>query len=253
MEKTRINKYLSELGICSRREADGLIEAGRLLVNGRPAEKGQLISAGDELLLDGKRLRQKAAPPVIMAFHKPVGLVCTSSEKDGAANIIDYIDHPGHIFSIGRLDKDSSGLILLTNQGELVNRINRSANGHEKEYLVTCRKKISRDFLKALEAGVEIAVPDRVKPGKNGPEKRTYHQEMTLPCRTKAVNEYSFRIILTQGLNRQIRRMCSALGNEVKELKRIRVMHIELGDLAPGKWRYVTGEEKAELLRQLKQ
>jgi len=252
MEKTRINKLLSEWGVCSRREADAMIEAGRLQVNGRPAEMGQTVSDADVIVLDGKRLRKKSAQPVILAFNKPAGLICTSSRRDGGENIIDFIGYPGHIFPIGRLDKDSSGLILLTDQGELVNRVNRSRYGHEKEYLVSCRKKIGKAFLQAMEAGVEISVPDRIPGGKAGKdEKRTYHKEKTLPCRTRPVSEYSFRIVLTQGLNRQIRRMCKALGNEVTELKRIRIMNIELGQLPSGKWRHVTGEERAELLRQL--
>ena len=260
MEACRLNKYLSAVGLCSRREADRLIAEGRLLVNGKPAQTGQQVDGTEQILLDGKPLggllcggedaalpKQGAAgkplqkpEPVLLLFHKPRGLVCTASHKDRAPNVIDYIGYGSHIYPIGRLDKESEGLLLLTNQGELVNQINRARYGHEKEYLVSCRYALSPSCLQHLAAGVEIQVPVRGKPG-------AFSTVRTRPCQVVQVDRSSFRIILTQGLNRQIRRMCAALGNEVVLLRRLRVMNLELGTLKPGEFRRATRAEWQEL------
>lgn len=256
MEEIRLNKYLSEMGICSRREADRYVEEGRITVNGRPAELGQKITETDELLLDGKKIgpEQKDAP-VLIAFNKPRGIVCTTSSKDRATNIIEFIDYPVRIFPIGRLDKESEGIILLTNQGELVNLINRQRYGHEKEYIVRCRRKLTNTFLKQMSEGVEITIPviDASDKDRKKARGREYVTVTTKPCKVTKLDDHSFDIILTQGMNRQIRRMCDALGNYVDRLKRIRVMNIELKDLPEGQYRDVTPEEYRELKRLIEQ
>lgn len=252
MEEIRLNKFLSEMGVCSRREADRFVESGRVLVNGKPAELGQKIRETDEITLDGKPVAaEQKDKPVLIAFNKPRGIVCTTSAKDRATNIIEYINYPVRIFPIGRLDKDSEGIILLTNQGDLVNKINRQRYGHEKEYVVRCRKKLTKTFLTKMSQGVEIVIPviDASDKDKKKARGREYVTVTTRPCQVTQLDDHSFDIILTQGLNRQIRRMCDALGNYVDRLKRIRVMNIELSDLPEGQWRDVTEEELAELNR----
>ena len=252
MEEIRLNKFLSEMGVCSRREADRFVESGRVLVNGKPAELGQKIREMDEITLDGKPVAaEQKDKPVLIAFNKPRGIVCTTSAKDRATNIIEYINYPVRIFPIGRLDKDSEGIILLTNQGDLVNKINRQRYGHEKEYVVRCKKKLTKTFLTKMSQGVEILIPviDASDKDKKKARGREYVTVTTRPCQVTQLDDHSFDIILTQGLNRQIRRMCDALGNYVDRLKRIRVMNIELSDLPEGQWRDVTEEELAELNR----
>ena len=236
----RINKLLSLLGICSRREADRLIEEGRIELNGRPLLPGDKVSPGDRLFLDGKEIDlEMSSEPVLLAFNKPRGLVCTSSDKDRAPNIIDYIGYPTHIYPIGRLDKDSEGLILLTNMGELVNSINKRAGGHEKEYEVELDRDIDERFIKRLRSGVMIEVPDRGR--------------VRAGCKyAERTGKNRLRIILTEGMNRQIRRMCGALGAKVIRLRRIRVMNIHLGSLRPGEYRRVEGAELAELLKEVR-
>ncbi len=252
MEEIRLNKFLSEMGVCSRREADRFVESGRVQVNGKPAELGQKIRETDEITLDGKPVAaEQKDKPVLIAFNKPRGIVCTTSAKDRATNIIEYINYPVRIFPIGRLDKDSEGIILLTNQGDLVNKINRQRYGHEKEYVVRCKKKLTKTFLTKMSQGVEIMIPviDASDKDKKKARGREYVTVTTRPCQVTQLDDHSFDIILTQGLNRQIRRMCDALGNYVDRLKRIRVMNIELSDLPEGQWRDVTEEELAELNR----
>ena len=251
-EGMRINRYLSDMGVCSRREADRLIEEGEVLIDGVPAKLGQKTEPGQRITVKGREISvENKDKPVLIAFNKPRGVVCTTSTADRAVNIIEYINYPLRIFPVGRLDKDSQGLILLTNQGELVNKINRQRYGHEKEYIVSCRRPVTDEFLKAMSEGVKIRIPvtdvtDRDKRNARG---REYVDKVTRPCKAWRVDRYTFGIILTQGYNRQIRRMCDALGNYVKTLKRIRVMNIELSHLKEGEYRDVTGEELMELQR----
>lgn len=230
----RLNKYLSESGVCSRREADRLIEAGKVTVDGKTAVTGMKIWPSQTVTVDGKTVGGKDRP-VLLAVNKPRGIVCTTSDKDRAENIVEFLKYPVRIYPIGRLDKDSEGLLLMTNQGELVNRILRSRYGHEKEYLVTVDKPVTKDFIEKMSRGVEIL------------------DTCTKPCEVEKTGENSFRIILTQGLNRQIRRMCEALGFHVKTLKRIRIMNMKLGNLRTGESREITGEEWDELNRILGQ
>lgn len=224
----RLNKFISETGACSRREADAWIAAGRVSVNGKPAALGTQVAAGDVVELDGKALAAKRRDVYLM-LNKPRGITCTT-ERDVEGNIVDFIAHPERIFPIGRLDKDSGGLILLTNNGDIVNEILRVEHGHEKEYLVTVERPVTATFLAMMAAGVKIA------------------GEKTKPCVVTRTAPDTFRIVLTQGLNRQIRRMCSALGFRVKRLQRVRIMHIRLGALAPGHWRDLTDAEVRPLL-----
>ncbi len=224
MEKTRINKYLSEVGYCSRRAADKLLEEGRIKINGQVPEMGTKVSDEDVVEVDGKPIRESQEKPVYIAFNKPVGIVCTTDTKRERDNIIEYINHPQRIFPIGRLDKPSEGLILLTNDGDIVNKILRSKNNNEKEYLVRVDKPINPKFLEKMRNGVPIL------------------DTITKKCEVEKINDMTFRIVLTQGLNRQIRRMCEFLGYEVKKLKRIRIMNIKL-DIPLGKWRDLTPEE----------
>ncbi len=231
-EKMRINKYLSNAGVCSRREADRMLEAGRISIDGKIAELGAMVEKGQEVCVDGNRIG-KFESKVLIAFHKPEGIVCTSSKKD-ANNIIDYIQFPTRIYPVGRLDKDSKGLILLTNDGELTDRILRGRNGHEKEYIVTVNKPLKREVLQAMEQGVPIL------------------DTITRPCQIQKINKTCFRIILTQGLNRQIRRMCEYFGYRVVALERVRIMNILLGDLPEGSWRYISEEELKQLEKSLK-
>ena len=231
-EAVRINKFLSEAGFCSRREADRLVESGKVTVDGIPAEMGTRVQPGQRVCVNGKPVRMEEEE-ILLVVNKPIGIVCTTAEFD-KDNIVDFINYPKRVYPIGRLDKDSSGLILMTNQGELVNKILRGGNNHDKEYMVRVNQPVTPEFVAAMEAGVVL--DDGVK---------------TLPCRVEKTGGYSFRIILTQGLNRQIRRMCEALGYRVSNLKRIRVMNIELGDLRVGSYRKVTPQEYAELKRLL--
>ncbi|MCR5521221.1 MAG: 23S rRNA pseudouridine(2604) synthase RluF [Lachnospiraceae bacterium] len=219
----RINKYLADSGICSRREADTVISKGRVTVDGEKATLGTRVFSGQTVCLDGNPVEQKDKL-ILIAFNKPVGIISTTDTrvKD---NIIDYINHRERIFPIGRLDKDSTGLILLTNDGDIVNKILRSGNDHEKEYEVEVNKKITKDFLKGMSSGVPIL------------------DTVTLPCTVKQTGEKTFTIVLTQGLNRQIRRMCEALGFRVLSLKRVRIMNIKLGRLKEGSYRAVTPAE----------
>lgn len=225
----RINKFISDTGICSRREADKLIEAKRVTINGKIAELGSTAEPGDVVLLDGKPIGSKKRN-VYIALNKPVGITSTT-ERDVQGNIIDFVDHSERIFPIGRLDKDSEGLILLTNDGDIVNKILRAENNHEKEYIVTVNKPITPEFVQGMSKGVHIL------------------GTKTKPCKVTRMGERVFRIILTQGLNRQIRRMCEAFGYQVMRLQRIRIMNIQLGNLKIGHWRNLTPKE----LEQLKQ
>ena len=220
---------MSETGVCSRREADKWIEAGRVTCNGRPAALGTRIVDGDEVYIDGEPLGAKKKQ-LYIALNKPVGVTCTT-EAHIEDNIIDFVGHTERIFPIGRLDKDSEGLILLTNNGDIVNEILRSENNHEKEYIVTVDRPITDLSLEMLAGGVKIM------------------GALTKPCRVSRIDKRSFRMILTQGLNRQIRRMCSALGYKAQRLQRVRIMNIHLGNLSSGKWRHLTDAELAGLLR----
>lgn len=228
MEKTRINKYLSEVGFCSRREADRMLEQGRITVNGAIPEMGTKVSEEDEILVDGISIKKQEEEHVYIALNKPVGIVCTTDTKRELNNIVEFINHPKRIFPIGRLDKPSEGLILLTSDGDIVNKILRARNNHEKEYIVRVDKPITPQFLHKMRNGIPIL------------------GTVTNKCEVEQIDTLSFRIVLTQGLNRQIRRMCEYLGYEVKKLKRIRIMNIKL-DLPIGKWRDLTPEELKEL------
>jgi len=227
---TRINKYLSEIGFCSRRAADTLIEEGRVTINGKVPEMGTRIGPDDEVEVDGKPVYSKDDKPVYLAFNKPVGIVCTTDTRREKNNIIDYISFHRRIFPVGRLDKASEGLILLTSDGDIVNKILRARNNHEKEYIVTVHKPVTPEFLEAMAKGVPIL------------------DTVTRPCAIKQTHKATFKIILTQGLNRQIRRMCEFLGYEVLTLKRVRIMNIVL-DTPAGKWRYLDKNELEEINR----
>lgn len=224
IEGTRINKYLSEVGYCSRRAADKLIDQGRVTINGTVPEMGTKVQIGDDVSVDGEPVASPKTRSVYLAFNKPVGIVCTTDTKVEKDNIIDFINYPSRIFPIGRLDKPSEGLIFLTNDGDIVNKILRARNNHEKEYVVTVDKPITTVFLQKMRNGVPIL------------------DTVTRKCEVSQVSTYQFRIILTQGLNRQIRRMCEFLDYRVKKLKRIRIMNVNL-DLPVGKWRDLTKEE----------
>ena len=226
----RINKYISETGVCSRREADKWILAGRVTCNGQLAALGTRVSEGDEVRIDGELIGARKKQ-IYIALNKPAGITCTT-EAHIEDNVVDLIGHPERIFPIGRLDKDSEGLILLTNDGDIVNEILRSENNHEKEYIVRVDRPITDLSLKMMTGGVKIM------------------GEMTKPCKVSRIDRESFRMILTQGLNRQIRRMCSALGYKAQALKRVRIMNIHLGSLKSGQWRYLTDAELAGLLPQ---
>ena len=230
MKETRINKFLSEAGYCSRRAADKLIEEGRVIINGAIPEIGTKIVEGDEVRVDGKLISKAKEKPLYLAFHKPVGIVCTTDTRVEKDNIIDYIGYPKRIFPIGRLDKPSEGLIFLTNDGDIVNKILRARNNHEKEYIVTVNRPITRKFIQQMSNGVPIL------------------DTVTRKCKVEQISKFTFRIILTQGLNRQIRRMCEFLDYRVKKLKRVRIMNVEL-DLPVGKWRDLTKQEIKEINR----
>lgn len=227
----RLNKYLSDSGVCSRREADRLIEAGKVTVDGRVAVMGERIQNGQKVTCQGKPVSLQEEL-ILLAFNKPVGIECTS-DHDNPDNIIDFIHYPKRIFNVGRLDKNSCGLILMTNDGDLANQISKSVNCHEKEYVVRVNKKITQDFVDKMSGGLPIL------------------DTVTKPCTVKKVDENTFNIILTQGLNRQIRRMCEVLGYKVTHLQRIRVMNIKIGKLKSGTYRKVTQEEIKELIHNL--
>ena len=237
MEKIRLNKYLSDAGVCSRREADRLTEQGKILVDGQPARMGMKVSEENRIVVDGREIHGHASP-VLLAVYKPQGIACTTAEKE-KDNIVDFIHYPMRVYPVGRLDKASEGLILMTNDGSLVNRMMRASNHHEKEYLVTVNKPVTDAFLERMRKGVRIR---KVEKGE------VLLDTVTRPCEVEKLGKASFRIILTQGLNRQIRRMCEALGYQVEHLKRVRVLNIELKGMKPGTWRKVTERELEELL-----
>ena len=227
-KKIRINKFLSQKGFCSRREADKFILDERVTINGIIAKMGEKIDPEDDVSVDGERISKKINKKIYIILNKPKGIVCTTDSSVEKDNIIDYINYPKRIFPIGRLDKTSEGLIFLTNDGDIVNKILRAKNKHEKEYHVTVDKPINNDFVKKMSKGVPIL------------------NTVTRPCEIKRIKEYEFKIILTQGLNRQIRRMCEHFGYRVKKLKRIRIMNINL-DIPLGEWRYFKDNEISEL------
>ena len=230
---TRINKYLSEVGYCSRRVADSLIEEGKVTINGEIPEMGTKVEDGDQVEVEGQRIEKSTKQEKIyLVFNKPAGIVCTTDRRVESDNIIDFIKYPTRIFPIGRLDKPSEGLIFLTNDGDIVNKILRARNNHEKEYIVSVNRPINRDFIQSMSNGVEIL------------------DTITKNCFVKQLGPKKFRIILTQGLNRQIRRMCESLGFRVKSLKRIRIMNIKL-DVSTGEYREFTKEELLELKESL--
>lgn len=227
--EVRINKFLSEAGVCSRREADRQIEAGNVVIDGKTAQIGDRVQPGQKVFYQGKEVT-KEEEMILIAFHKPVGIVCTA-EKREKNNVIDYLHYPKRIYPVGRLDKDSEGLLLLTNNGDIVNKMMRSGNMHEKEYLVTVNRPVTDSFVHGLANGVplvELGVTTR-------------------KCRVEQIGKKQLRIVLTQGYNRQIRRMCEYFGYRVEKLVRVRIMNIKLGDLPVGKYRSVTAEEYREL------
>lgn len=226
----RINKYLSEIGYCSRRAADKLIEEGRVTVNGSPVVMGLKVTPADQITIDGEKIKDPNHTPVYLAFHKPVGIVCTTDTRVEKDNIIDFINYPSRIFPIGRLDKPSEGLIFMTNDGDIVNKILRARNHHEKEYIVSVNRPITEEFIQKMSQGVPIL------------------DTVTRPCVVKQTHKKEFKIILTQGLNRQIRRMCEYLDYKVVRLKRTRIMNVNL-DIPVGKWRDLTATELKEIQR----
>ncbi len=229
----RINKYLSEVGFCSRRAADRLIEGGKVTINGEISEIGSKVEEGDQVEVEGQKIiKSTKQKNIYLAFNKPIGIVCTTDRRFEPDNIIDFIKYPKRIFPVGRLDKPSEGLIFLTNDGDIVNKILRARNNHEKEYIVSVNHPINKDFIQSMRNGVEIL------------------DTITKKCFVKQLGQKTFKIILTQGLNRQIRRMCESLGYTVRSLKRVRIMNIKL-DVPTGKYREFTKEELMELNRLL--
>ena len=231
-EEVRLNKYLSEAGICSRREADRLIESGRVSVDGKHAQTGMKIVPG-QVVKVGKKVVSKQDEMVVLAVNKPAGIVCTEERRE-RNSIVRFLDYPIRITYVGRLDKDSKGLLLMTNNGDIINKMMRAGNRHEKEYKVTVDKEITQEFLEKMASGVPIL------------------DTVTRPCKVEKIGKYTFSIILTQGLNRQIRRMCEALGYQVRELIRVRIMNIHLGRLKEGEYRKLTDAELNELYDQIK-
>ncbi|MBQ9950906.1 MAG: pseudouridine synthase [Clostridia bacterium] len=227
----RLNKFIADSGYCSRREADRLITEGRVKVDGRIGVLGDKVLPGTVVLVDGQSLTGDGEK-VYLLLNKPVGIVCTADPRE-PMNVVDYLDYPIRIFPVGRLDKDSEGLLLMTSDGEIVNRLLRAAGGHEKEYEVTVDRPVTREFLEGMMKGVPIL------------------DTVTLPCKIRRTGDRSFNIIIVQGLNRQIRRMCEYFGYNVKTLRRIRIMNIKLGNLRPGQWRELTKEEFTTLMKQL--
>ena len=236
MEETdRLNKFLSERGICSRREADRLVDEGKVMVNGVCAVMGQKVSSADEIVVDGKKVSTKQVKPVLIAVNKPAGIVCTTARFEGEKNIVDMVKYPTRIYPIGRLDKESEGLILMTNLGDLANEISKASNSHEKEYVVTVNNQVTESFLDKMRRGMHL-------------------EELnadTMPCVCTKTGNREFHIILKQGLNRQIRRMCAACGYRVETLKRIRIMNIHLGNIPQGNFRNVTDAEFDKLIKTL--
>jgi len=231
-EAVRINKFLSEAGICSRREADRLIAAGQIKVDGIRAELGTKVGPDQEVRM-GKRIIREKPRLIVLAVNKPAGIVCTEERRE-RKSIIRFLNYPARITYVGRLDKDSEGLLLMTNNGDIINKMMRAGNYHEKEYKVTVDKEITEEFLTAMRTGVAIL------------------DTVTRPCEVEQIGKYKFRIVLTQGLNRQIRRMCEALGYQVRSLRRIRIMNIRLGDLKEGQYRELTDQELNELYELIK-
>ena len=231
-ESVRLNKYLSEAGVCSRREADRLIESGKVTVDGVTAQMGMRVTAG-QIVKVGKKTVSKQDEMIVLAVNKPKGIVCTEDQRE-RDSIVRFLNYPVRVTYAGRLDKDSRGLLLMTNNGDIINQMMRAANRHEKEYKVTVDKEITEQFIKKMSEGVSIL------------------DTVTRPCTVKKIGKYTFSIILTQGLNRQIRRMCAAFGYEVKDLVRIRIMNIRLGSLKEGAYRKLTDEELEELYEMLK-
>ena len=236
MEETvRLNKFLSEKGICSRREADRLVDEGKVMVNGVCAVMGQKVSSADEIVVDGKKVSTKQVKPVLIAVNKPAGIVCTTARFEGEKNIVDMVKYPTRIYPIGRLDKESEGLILMTNLGDLANEISKASNSHEKEYVVTVNNQVTESFLDKMRRGMHL-------------------EELnadTMPCVCTQTGNREFHILLKQGLNRQIRRMCAACGYRVETLKRIRIMNIHLGNIPQGNFRNVTDAEFDKLIKTL--
>lgn len=236
MEETvRLNKFLSEKGICSRREADRLVDEGKVMVNGVCAVMGQKVSSADEIVVDGKKVSTKQVKPVLIAVNKPAGIVCTTARFEGEKNIVDMVKYPTRIYPIGRLDKESEGLILMTNLGDLANEISKASNSHEKEYVVTVNNQVTESFLDKMRRGMHL-------------------EELnadTMPCVCTKTGNREFHIILKQGLNRQIRRMCAACGYRVETLKRIRIINIHLGNIPQGNFRNVTDAEFDKLIKTL--
>lgn len=236
MEETvRLNKFLSEKGICSRREADRLVDEGKVMVNGVCAVMGQKVSSADEIVVEGKKVSTKQVKPVLIAVNKPAGIVCTTARFEGEKNIVDMVKYPTRIYPIGRLDKESEGLILMTNLGDLANEISKASNSHEKEYVVTVNNQVTESFLDKMRRGMHL-------------------EELnadTMPCVCTKTGNREFHIILKQGLNRQIRRMCAACGYRVETLKRIRIMNIHLGNIPQGNFRNVTDAEFDKLIKDL--
>lgn len=230
VQGVRINKFLSEAGVCSRREADRQIEQGNVQIDGRCAVAGDRVLDGQIVTYQGRQVT-KEEEMILLAFHKPVGIVCTA-EKREKNNVIDYINYPKRIYPVGRLDKDSQGLLLLTNNGDIVNKMMRSGNRHEKEYLVTVNKTVTDSFVRGLAGGVPLVELGTV----------------TRKCRVEKIGRNQIRVVLTQGLNRQIRRMCEYFGYRVTKLERVRIMNIHLGELKPGEYREVTEQEYTQLL-----
>ena len=228
-EPVRLNKFIADCGVCSRRQADALIEGGRVTVDGVTAVMGEKVTSAQRICVDGKDI-QDDGKTVIIIFNKPAGLVCTTAE-DEKDNVVKYINFHRRIYPVGRLDKDSQGLLIMTNRGDLVNGIMRSRYDHEKEYVVTTYQALNDRFLDALSKGVPIL------------------DTVTKPCTVERLGKYRFRIVITQGLNRQIRRMCQHFGYEVRELKRVRILDIQLGDLPEGEWRFATKAERKTLMR----
>lgn len=233
MENRRINKYLADSGYCSRREADRLISQGRVMIDGRVAVMGDRVQEGAKITVNGKSM-DGDGEKVYIVLNKPRGIVCTADPRE-KYNVVDYLNYPVRVYPVGRLDKDSEGLLLLTSDGDIVNRVLRARGGHEKEYEVTIDRPVTAEFVKRMASGVPIL--DRV----------------TLPCKVRKTGDKSFNIILVQGLNRQIRRMCEYLGCRVVTLKRIRIMNIKLGDMQPGDWRHLSKEEFKTLMGTLEE
>lgn len=229
-EGTRLNKYMAQSGLCSRREADRYIEAGQVYINGIKAEMGQQVYPGEKVTIGAKEVRD-AARKVVLAWYKPVGITCTEKDPHARRKISDVFKYPVRVTYAGRLDKDSEGLLIMTNDGDLIQSMMRGANGHEKEYVVKVDKELTEEFKQSMQAGLYLPELERT----------------TRPCKVTIEGKYTFRIVLTQGLNRQIRRMCEALGYRVKSLKRVRVVNVELGSLKPGEYRELTVEEQKSL------